>query len=70
MMPWLNRLLVRPLRKIPGESTDATTALRMNQFDYIMAYYSWDGIHADIKAWIQTFLFKDADPIFDYYALY
>ena len=21
----------------------------MNQFDYIMAYYSWDGIHADIK---------------------
>lgn len=58
-----------PLNKIPGESTDATTALRMNQFDYIMAYYSWDGIHAGIKGVDTNFLYlKDADPVFDYYA--
>ncbi|VEG13519.1 ABC transporter substrate-binding protein [Moraxella cuniculi] len=58
-----------PLVKIPGESTDATTALRMNQFDYIMAYYSWDGIYAGIKG-VQTnfFYLKDANPAFDYYA--
>ncbi|WP_049235752.1 ABC transporter substrate-binding protein [Moraxella canis] len=58
-----------PLNKIPGESTDATTALRMNQFDYIMAYYSWDGIHAGIKGVDTNFFYlKDADPVFDYYA--
>lgn len=58
-----------PLNKIPGESTDATTALRMNQFDYIMAYYSWDGIHAKIKGVDTNFFYlKDADPVFDYYA--
>lgn len=45
----VEQIVGAPLNKIPGESTDATTALRMNQFDYIMAYYSWDGIHAGIK---------------------
>lgn len=58
-----------PLVKIPGESTDATTALRMDQFDYIMAYYGWDGIHAKIKG-VETnfFYLKDANPVFDYYS--
>lgn len=58
-----------PLNPIPGESTDATTALRMNQFDYIIAYYSWDGIHAGLKGVETSFFYlKDANPIFDYYA--
>lgn len=65
----VEQIVGAPLKKIPGESTDATTALRMNQFDYIMAYYSWDGIHADIKGVDTNFFYlKDADPIFDYYA--
>ncbi|MPX41878.1 ABC transporter substrate-binding protein, partial [Moraxella catarrhalis] len=65
----VEQIVGTPLKKIPGESTDATTALRMNQFDYIMAYYSWDGIHADIKGVDTNFFYlKDADPIFDYYA--
>lgn len=58
-----------PLVKIPGESTDATTALRMNQFDYILSYYSWDGIHAQIKGVPTNFFYlKDQNPVFDYYA--
>lgn len=57
------------LVKIPGESTDATTALRMNQFDYILAYYSWDGIHAGIKGVDTNFFYlKDTNPVFDYYS--
>lgn len=65
----VEQIVGAPLKKIPGESTDATTALRMNQFDYIMAYYSWDGIHANIKGVDTNFFYlKDADPIFDYYA--
>lgn len=58
-----------PLNKIPGESTDATTALKMNQFDYILAYYSWDGIHAGLKGEATNFFYlKDANPAFDYYS--
>lgn len=58
-----------PLTKIPGESTDATTALRIGQFDYILAYYSWDGIHAKIKGVDTNFFYlKDVNPVFDYYA--
>lgn len=62
-------LVGEPLNPIPGESTDATTALRMNQFDYILAYYSWDGIHAGLKG-VETnfFYLKDANAVFDYYA--
>ncbi|WP_296405189.1 ABC transporter substrate-binding protein [Psychrobacter sp.] len=57
------------LVKIPGEATDATVALRMNQFDYILAYYGWDGIHAKLKGVDTNFFFlKDYEPIFDYYA--
>lgn len=58
-----------PLNPIPGETTDATTALRINQFDYILAYYSWDGIHAGLKG-VETnfFYLKDSNPVFDYYA--
>lgn len=57
------------LVKIPGETTDATTALRLNQFDYILAYYGWDGIHAQIKNVATDFFFlKDYEPIFDYYS--
>lgn len=59
----------KPLHKIPGESTDATTALKMNQFDYILAYYSWDGIHAGLKGEPTNFFYlKDHNPAFDYYS--
>lgn len=62
-------LVGEPLNPIPGESTDATTALRMNQFDFILAYYSWDGIHAGLKGVDTNFFYlKDANPIFDYYS--
>lgn len=62
-------LVGEPLNPIPLESTDATTALRMNQFDYILAYYAWDGIHSELKG-VKTrfFALKDYEPIFDYYA--
>ena len=57
------------LVKIPGEATDATVALRMNQFDYILAYYGWDGIHAQLQNVDTNFFFlKDYEPVFDYYA--
>lgn len=57
------------LVKIPGEATDATVALRMNQFDYILAYYGWDGIHAKLQNVDTNFFFlKDYEPVFDYYA--
>lgn len=57
------------LVKIPGEATDATVALRMNQFDYILAYYGWDGIHAQLQDVDTNFFFlKDYEPSFDYYA--
>ncbi|MDO4426680.1 MAG: ABC transporter substrate-binding protein [Moraxella sp.] len=62
-------LVGTPLNPIPGEATDAATALRMNQFDYILAYYSWDGVHAGLKG-VETnfFYLKDANPVFDYYS--
>lgn len=54
--------------KIPGEATDASTAMRMNQFDYILAFYGWDGIHAKLKGLDVNFFFlKDFEPAFDYY---
>ena len=57
------------LVKIPGEATDATAALRMNQFDYILAFYGWDGIHADVQGVDTKFFFlKDYEPAFDYYS--
>lgn len=57
------------LVKIPGEATDATVALRMDQFDYILAYYGWDGIHAKLQDVDTNFFFlRDYEPIFDYYA--
>lgn len=57
------------LVKIPGEATDATVALRMNQFDYILAYYGWDGIHAKLQNVDTNFFFlRDYEPVFDYYA--
>lgn len=62
-------LVGEPLVKIPSESTDATAALRLNQFDFILAYYGWDGIHAQIKGVpINFFPLKDSNPAFDYYA--
>lgn len=62
-------LVGEPLVKIPGESTDATSALRLNQFDYILAYYGWDGIAAKTKGVdINFFYLKDFEPTFDYYA--
>lgn len=55
--------------KIPGEATDASVALRMNQFDYILASYGWDGIHAKQQGVeTQFFFLKDYEPAFDYYS--
>jgi len=34
---------------VPGESTDATTALQMKMFDAIFVYRGWDYIHAQTK---------------------
>lgn len=57
------------LVKIPGEATDASVALRMNQFDYILAFYGWDGIHAEQQGVeTQFFFLKDYEPVFDYYS--
>lgn len=59
----------KPLNPIPGESTDAATALRMNQFDYILVYYGWDKINADLKGVKTNFFYlKDANPVFNYYS--
>ena len=61
-------LVGEPLNKIPGETTDATTALRLNQFDYILAYYGWDNINAQLKGVDTTFFYlKDHNPAFNYY---
>lgn len=61
-------LVGEPLVKIPNETTDAATALRLNQFDYIIAYYGWDNINAKLKG-LQTdfFYLKDENPVFNYY---
>lgn len=62
-------LVGEPLNPIPGESTDAATALRMNQFDYILAYYAWDKVNADLKGVKTNFFYlKDANPVFNYYS--
>lgn len=54
---------------IPGTSTDATAALRLDQFDAIFAYYGWDGIHAAQEKVDCNFLYlKELNPVFDYYS--
>lgn len=63
------KLVGNNLVKIPGEATDASVALRMNQFDYILAFYGWDGIHSKIEGVDTNFFFlKDYEPVFDYYS--
>ncbi|OPA78233.1 nitrate ABC transporter substrate-binding protein [Campylobacter pinnipediorum subsp. pinnipediorum] len=54
---------------IPGESTDATTALRLKMFDAILVYKGWDYIYSKVKN-VKTnfFLLKDYAKEFDYYA--
>lgn len=53
---------------VPGESTDATTALQMKMFDAIFVYQGWDYIHAQTKH-VDTnfFLLTEYAPEFDYY---
>lgn len=53
---------------VPGESTDATTALKLNLFDTIFVFQGWDYIHSQVKN-VETnfFLLKDYIPEFDYY---
>lgn len=53
---------------VPGESTDATTALQMKMFDAIFVYQGWDYIHAQTKQ-VDTnfFLLTEYAPEFDYY---
>lgn len=53
---------------IPGESTDATTALQTKIFDSIFVFQGWDYIHSQIKK-VDTnfFLLKDFVKEFDYY---
>lgn len=57
------------LNIIPSETTDAAAALSSNLFDYILVYYGWDGINANLKG-VKTkfFYFKDYEPAFDYYS--
>lgn len=54
---------------VPGESTDATTALSLNLFDSIFVYQGWDYIHSQVKK-VDTnfFLLTDYMPEFDYYS--
>lgn len=53
---------------VPGESTDATTALNLNMFDSIFVFQGWDYIHSQVKK-VDTnfFLLTDYMPEFDYY---
>ncbi len=53
---------------VPGESTDATTALQLKMFDSIFVYQGWDYIHSQTKQ-VETsfFLLTDYAPEFDYY---
>lgn len=54
---------------VPGESTDATTALQTKLFDSILVYQGWDYIHSQVKK-VDTNFFplKDAVPECDYYS--
>lgn len=57
------------LVKIPGETTDASMGLKAGMFDYLLAYYGWEGIDAKIKDIpINFFFLKDYNKAFDYYA--
>lgn len=57
------------IKFVPGESTDATTALKANLFDYIMVFYGWDYMNSKLKNVETTFFFlKDFEPKFDYYS--
>ncbi|MSN97004.1 ABC transporter substrate-binding protein [Campylobacter sp. FMV-PI01] len=57
------------IKFIPGESTDAVTALKMNLFDYIMAFYGWDYMNSKLKNVETNFFFlRDFEPKFDYYS--
>lgn len=54
---------------VPGEATDAIAALKLKQFDAIMVYYGWDGIHAEQEGADVNFTYlKDSNDTFDYYA--
>lgn len=62
-------LVGEPLVPIPGETTDAATGLRLNQFDYILSFYAWDAINAQLKGVPTNFFYlKDYNPAFDYYS--
>lgn len=62
-------LVGTPLNPVPGETTDAATAFKLNQFDFILAYYGWDGINAKLKGLDTSFFYlKDSDPVFNYYS--
>ncbi len=53
---------------VPGESTDATTALKMDMFDAIFVYEGWDYINAGLKdVDANIFLLKDYADELDYY---
>lgn len=63
------QLVGTPLVPIPGETTDAATGFRLNQFDYLLAYYAWDGINAQLKG-VETnfFYLKDQNATFNFYS--
>lgn len=54
---------------IPGEATDPLLGLKEGLFDFLIVYYGWDGVRAEIEnVDIEFFAFKDENPIFDYYS--
>lgn len=61
-------LVGEPLNKIPLEVTDVASGFKLNQFDYLIIYYGWDGVNTKLKD-LQTAFFplKDFNPAFDYY---
>lgn len=57
------------IKRVPyGEITDPLAAMQYGVFDYLISYYAWDGINAEIKKVpINFYFFKDYNKNLDYY---
>ncbi|MBS9784518.1 MAG: ABC transporter substrate-binding protein [Oceanivirga sp.] len=52
-----------------GDVTDPIGAIKHDIFDYLISYYAWDGINAQIKnEEIDFYFFKDFNANLDYYS--